>query len=42
MADSTLKIPKLQGSSNWDIWALQIEAVLIESIYSLLGAVLPP
>jgi len=33
MADSTLKIPKLQGSSNWDIWALQMEAVLIEKGY---------
>ena len=33
MGDSALKIPKLQGSSNWDIWALQMEAVLIEKGY---------
>ena len=33
MAESSLKIPKLQGSANWDIWALQIEAVLIEKGY---------
>ena len=33
MAESSLKIPKLQGSANWDIWALQMEAVLIEKGY---------
>jgi hypothetical protein len=33
MSDSNLKIEKLTGSSNWDIWAIRMEAVLIEKGY---------
>ena len=31
--ESLLKIPKLRGSENWDIWSLRMEAVLIEKGY---------
>ena len=35
MADSVLKLPKLRGSSNYEIWAIKIESVLIEKgLYS--------
>ncbi len=27
------KIPKLQGSSNWDIWSIKIEALLTKEGY---------
>jgi hypothetical protein len=30
---STPRIPKLQGSQNWDIWSIQMEAILIERGY---------
>ena len=31
MADSSIfRVPKLKGSSNYDMWALRIEAVLIQ------------
>ena len=31
MADSSLfRVPKLRGSSNYDIWALWIESVLVQ------------
>lgn len=31
MADSSIfKVPKLKGSSNYDIWALRIESVLVQ------------
>jgi histone deacetylase 1/2 len=33
MSDSLLKIPKLQGSNNWDIWSIRIESILIEKGY---------
>jgi hypothetical protein len=33
MADSNLKIDKLQGSSNWDLWSIRMESVLIEKGY---------
>ena len=33
MSESVLKITKLQGSSNWDLWAIRMEAVLTEKGY---------
>ena len=33
MAESILKIPKLLGSSNWDLWSIRMEAILIEKGY---------
>ena len=30
MADSIFKVPKLKGSSNFDIWALRIRSILIQ------------
>jgi hypothetical protein len=33
MSDSLLRIPKLQGSNNWDIWSIRIESILIEKGY---------
>ena len=30
MADTIFKIPKLKGSSNYEIWAIKIEAILIK------------
>jgi hypothetical protein len=33
MADAVLKIQKLVRSSNWDIWAIRMEAVLTEKGY---------
>jgi hypothetical protein len=33
MSDSLLKIPKLLGSTNWDIWSIRIESILIEKGY---------
>jgi hypothetical protein len=26
----SIKLPKLKGSSNYDIWAIRIEAILVE------------
>ena len=31
--DNIFKIPKLLGSSNWDIWSIRIEALLIQQGY---------
>jgi len=31
---TTLKIPKLQGSQNWDLWSIRINAVLTEKGYN--------
>src|SRR5690349_10738345 len=33
MADTIFKIPKLKGSSNYDIWAIRIQSILIEKGY---------
>jgi predicted GNAT family N-acyltransferase len=33
MSESVLKIQKLQGSSNWELWAIRMEAVLTEKGY---------
>jgi hypothetical protein len=33
MSELVLKIIKLQGSSNWELWAIRMEAVLIEKGY---------
>ena len=33
MADTIFKIPKLKGSSNYDIWAIRIEAILVKEGY---------
>jgi hypothetical protein len=33
MSESVLKIIKLQGSLNWDLWAIRIKAVLTEKGY---------
>ncbi len=33
MAESILKIPKLAGNANWDIWSIRMEAVLTEKGY---------
>lgn len=33
MADSILKIQKLAGSSNWDLWSIRMQAVLTEKGY---------
>ena len=33
MSDSNLKIDKLAGSSNWNLWSIRMEAVLIEKGY---------
>ena len=33
MGDSILKISRLQGSSNWELWAIRMEAVLTEKGY---------
>ena len=33
MAESILKVPKLLGSSNWDLWSIRMEAILIEKGY---------
>lgn len=33
MLDITSKIPKLKGSQNYDIWAIRIEAVIVEKGY---------
>jgi hypothetical protein len=33
MADTIFKIPKLKGSSNYDIWALKIESIIIKEGY---------
>jgi len=30
MADSIFKVPKLKGSSNYDIWALRIRSILVQ------------
>jgi hypothetical protein len=30
MADSIFRVPKLKGSSNYDIWALRLESILIK------------
>jgi len=38
MADTIFKIPKLKGSSNYDIWSIRIEAILIrEGYYSIMS-----
>lgn len=34
MSESVLKITKLQGSSNWELWAIRMEAVLTEKGYN--------
>lgn len=31
--DSIFKIPKLRGSSNYDIWEIRIQAILVEKDY---------
>ena len=33
MSESVLKISKLQGSSNWELWAIRMKAVLTEKGY---------
>src|ERR1700712_1035330 len=33
MSDSNLRIDKLNGSSNWNLWSIRMEAVLIEKGY---------
>ena len=33
MPDTTIPIPKLKGSKNWDIWYIRIESILIEKGY---------
>ena len=33
MSDSILKITRLNGSDNWDLWAIRMEAVLTEKGY---------
>ena len=33
MADAVLKIQKLAGSSNWDLWSIRMQAVLTEKGY---------
>jgi len=35
MASDLLKIPKLQGSINYEIWSIQIQAVLVEKGYDI-------
>jgi hypothetical protein len=33
MSESVLKIQKLQGSFNWELWAIRMEAVLTKKGY---------
>ena len=33
MSDTIFKIPKLKGSSNYDIWSIKIEALLTKEGY---------
>ena len=33
MADNILKVPKLIGSPNWDLWSIRMESILIEKGY---------
>ena len=33
MSESVLKISKLAGSANWDLWSIRMEAVLTEKGY---------
>jgi hypothetical protein len=33
MADTIFKIPKLKGSSNYDIWSIRVQAILVEKGY---------
>jgi hypothetical protein len=33
MADTILKIPKLKGSSNYDIWSIRVQSILVEKGY---------
>jgi hypothetical protein len=33
MASDLLKIPKLKGSENYEVWSIQIHAVLVEKGY---------
>ena len=33
MADTIFKIPKLRGSSNYDIWSIRIQSILVEKGY---------
>ena len=33
MSDQVLKIGRLQGSANWDLWSIRMEAVLTEKGY---------
>lgn len=33
MESSSIKIPKLKGADNWDIWHLRMESLLIEKGY---------
>jgi len=33
MSESVLKIQKLAGSSNWDLWSIRMQAVLTEKGY---------
>ena len=34
MAETIFKIPKLKGSSNYDLWSIRIEAILVEKGYT--------
>src|SRR5436305_1073312 len=42
MSESVLKITKLQGSSNWELWAIRMEAVLTEKGYYDVMTLTPP
>ena len=33
MADTIFKIPKLKGSSNYDIWSIRVQSILVEKGY---------
>jgi hypothetical protein len=33
MADTIFKIPKLQGSNNYNIWSIRIESLLVREGY---------
>ena len=40
MDSNPFKIQRLKGSSNWDVWALRMEAYLTEKGYAI--AMIPP
>ena len=43
MAESPLKIPRLRGSENYDIWEMRMEAVLTEKgYYDVMTSEQPP